>query len=77
MSFEPITLRGITIDDKAPVASCNFCGSPIWWGLTARKKRNPFDVHMDHGIERTSITHWSTCPERAAARAQFSKGRNG
>jgi len=77
MSFEPIALLGVHIDERAPVATCNFCNGPIWWGYTARGRRNPFDVRLDNGAERTSITHWSTCPERAAARSTFVRNRNG
>jgi hypothetical protein len=77
MSFEPISLPGVRIDERAPVASCNFCGGPIWWGRTARGRRNPFDVRLDGGMERTTISHWSTCPERDAARAAHVRNRNG
>jgi hypothetical protein len=74
VTFAPIELRGIHIDDRAPIASCNYCGGPIWWGRTARGKRNPFDVHLEPGhTERTAITHWSTCPERATARAETAR----
>jgi hypothetical protein len=68
MSFEPIELKGVTVDPSAAIKQCKFCGRQIWWGLTARGKRNPFDV--SHG-ERTCASHWSTCRQRAQAQKEF------
>lgn len=66
--FEPVTLRDVFIDDTAPIKTCDFCGERIWWGLTSHRRRNPFDVQAG---ERTAVTHWSTCQERAAAQQHF------
>lgn len=73
-SFEPIELRGVTIDREARLSRCHYCERLIWWGRTARGKRNPFDV-VDG--ERTTITHWSTCPKREQARAELGSDTRG
>lgn len=56
-------LEGVAIDSEAPVVACRSCGAPIWWGKTAAGKRNPFDVHFTASVERTAVTHFSTCPQ--------------
>jgi hypothetical protein len=53
-------LRDIQIDQDAPIRHCESCGALIWWGFTATRKRNPFDV-IDGA--RTAVTHFSTCPQ--------------
>lgn len=77
MTFAPRELAGVTIDQRAPIRQCQFCRKPIWWGLTARKKKNPFDVLIrpDGSPQRTAITHWSTCTEREQASRQFQSQR--
>ena len=72
MSTEPVELRGVRVDTGARVVYCKYCGSEIWWGYTANKRRNPFDV-VDG--KHTAITHWSTCPERAAAQSDDGRAR--
>jgi hypothetical protein len=57
---KPITLSGVEVDATAPVQHCKVCGALIWFGLTRAGKRCPFDV-VDGA--RTTITHFSTCPE--------------
>lgn len=64
-SSRPRILEGVEIDETARIQRCNSCGAEIWFGLTAAKKRNPFNVRRsDDGTPiRTAETHFSTCPQ--------------
>jgi hypothetical protein len=68
VSFEPLELKDVEVDPFATIKRCRFCARPIWWGLTARGKRNPFDVTDG---TRTCVSHWSTCRQRAQAHQVF------
>lgn len=51
---------GFVVDQSARIEACRSCGQAIWWGKTANKKTNPYDVV---GTLRTGVSHFSTCPD--------------
>ena len=45
----------------APVLPCRVCQKPVYFGWTAKGKRNPYDV--DEEGEPTRVSHFTTCAE--------------
>jgi len=48
-------------DVYTSVTSCRSCGRKIYWSLTERGRRCPYDVG-EQG-EATRISHFATCPQ--------------
>ena len=65
-----IVLDGVEIDESARVQHCKACNALIWFGRTKAGRPCPFDV-VDGA--RTTVTHFSTCPEVR----QFERKRGG
>lgn len=63
--IRPRVLAGASIEPDAKIQRCTACGAEICFGVTAKGRRCPFDVHRgaDGSIERSAVTHFSTCPE--------------
>lgn len=49
---------------------CSGCGADVEWWETPRKKKMPFVVSTQNGIE-VLTPHWADCPNAAS----FRKGR--
>ena len=47
--------------------SCRYCGKRVRWGKTKLGRPCPFDLEPPH------VSHFSTCPNAAQARARAGK----
>lgn len=61
-----------TAKKNPPVARCNSCQAPIWWGETAAGKRCPFNWDLVTATP-TNESHFRTCKD---AKRWSKKGRS-
>ena len=56
-----LTTDGVDV----PITRCRSCFAPVWWGVTRKGKRCPFDCYtLDSGdVVASGISHFRSCKD--------------